>query len=950
MFLFQVKPSFFSRFPLFFLFPLLIALSLLPTATFAQARAFLGGNACFVETTGDNVTDHASADETALQDAVNAAGFGALLKVAGTCAGTHAQGGRILTVYVSQTLTIQGGYEADNWLVEPNPTTHPTTLNALQEGRVVFVNTGGYAVTLRGLILTGGESTNGGAIENRSTVTLIETNVSDNTVTGSGGAIFNQGGTVILTDSTLSGNSASVSGGGIYSASGAVTLNSSQLTNNSATSDGGGIYATGSSSITLLQSTLNNNTATAEGGGIYHEATGLVTLTQSALYNNTAGTQGGGIYLTAGLVNITNSTLSANQANGITQGGGAIAMTGGSAAIQYTTLAGNATPFISGQDGIWLNAGTMTVSSSILGFNGTENCFVAGGSLTSNGYNLSSDSSCSFNQMGDQINTNPNLGALVNNGGPTLSHLLLPFSPAIDAIPNNSNNCGTTVITDQRGLTRPVDGTCDKGAVELSTNYVPTAAPDSHPLNEDGSLTVPAPGVLANDTDGDWDSLTAVLNTDVSHGTLTFNANGSFNYVPAQNYCGTDAFTYHAEDGQNSSAITSVTLNINCLNDLPVAEDDVYETLEDTPLNVAAPGVLVNDQDPDNNPLTAIPNTQPTQGTLTLNANGSFTYTPDDDTCGADSFTYFANDGSANSNLSTVFLTIPCVNDPPVTVGETYETVEDTPLAISSPGILANDTDVEQDPLTAILSLPPAHGTLTLNPDGSFAFTPAEDFCGTDFFTYYANDGTDNSNQSAVNFTLTCVNDIPEADAGTDQTVEEGDGVVFSGTFIDPDNLGLEISWDFGDGSGATGTLTPVHVYPDEGTFTVTLIITDDQGTSGSDLLIVTILNVPPSFGGIVNQTVALGEIVDFTVDYHDPGVFDTHTATINWRDGTLEAGELDPGEQTISGNHLYALPGVYSVLITVQDNAGDETSATLIITVLAEPRRYSVYLPVIVR
>src|SRR5205807_685692 len=103
----------------------------------------------------------------------------------------------------------------------------------------------------------------------------------------------------------------------------------------------------------------------------------------------------------------------------------------------------------------------------------------------------------------------------------------------------------------------------------------------------------------------------------------------------------------------------------------------------------------------------------PSHGSLTLNANGSFVYTPAANYNGGDSFSYKANDGTADSNIATVTLTINAVNDAPVAVDDAYRTDEDTTLTIAAPGVLANDSDVEGDALTAILVSGPSHGSLT---------------------------------------------------------------------------------------------------------------------------------------------------------------------------------------------------------------------------------------------
>ena len=142
--------------------------------------------------------------------------------------------------------------------------------------------------------------------------------------------------------------------------------------------------------------------------------------------------------------------------------------------------------------------------------------------------------------------------------------------------------------------------------------------------------------------------------------------------------------------------MATVSLTVNPVNDVPAASDDTYTVAEDNVLTVAAPGVLANDTDVDGDSLTAVLVTAPTHGTLTFNANGSFTYTPHANYNGSDSFTYAASDGTASfSFIRTVTLTVTSVNDAPVAGNDSYTTAEDTPLTVAAPGVLGNDTDVE---------------------------------------------------------------------------------------------------------------------------------------------------------------------------------------------------------------------------------------------------------------
>jgi VCBS repeat-containing protein len=149
--------------------------------------------------------------------------------------------------------------------------------------------------------------------------------------------------------------------------------------------------------------------------------------------------------------------------------------------------------------------------------------------------------------------------------------------------------------------------------------------------------------------------------------------------------------------------------------------------------------------------LTSVLVSGPAHGTLTLNSDGSFTYTPAENFCGEDSFTYKAYDGELYSNVATVTIHGTCVNDAPVARDDSYTTDEDTPLLVPAPGVLGNDYDVDGDSAHRCLGLGPRpRHPHPQHPDGSFTYTPAENFCGEDSFTYKAYDGELYSNVATV--------------------------------------------------------------------------------------------------------------------------------------------------------------------------------------------------------
>ena len=127
---------------------------------------------------------------------------------------------------------------------------------------------------------------------------------------------------------------------------------------------------------------------------------------------------------------------------------------------------------------------------------------------------------------------------------------------------------------------------------------------------------------------------------------------------------------------------------------------------EDTPLTVATPGVLGNDVDIDGDSLTVTANTDPSQGTVAINADGSLTYTPKAGYNGPDSFNYTISDGKGGSDTATVTIDVTPVNDGPDAVDDAYSTDEDTPLTVASPGVLGNDVDSDGDSLTVTANNP----------------------------------------------------------------------------------------------------------------------------------------------------------------------------------------------------------------------------------------------------
>src|SRR5205814_1508585 len=183
---------------------------------------------------------------------------------------------------------------------------------------------------------------------------------------------------------------------------------------------------------------------------------------------------------------------------------------------------------------------------------------------------------------------------------------------------------------------------------------------------------------------------------------------------PSLNFNGTDAVTYQAKDAAGAlSKVATVTMTVTAVNDVPVAANDAYSVNEDTTLAIAAPGVLGNDTDPDaGDTRTAVLASGPANGTLTLNADGSFTYTPSLNFNGTDSFTYKAKDAAgAVSDAATVTITVNAVNDVPTITDIVNQTVDED---IATAALAFTIGDVET--AATVLTVTTASSNLTLVP------------------------------------------------------------------------------------------------------------------------------------------------------------------------------------------------------------------------------------------
>ena len=374
------------------------------------------------------------------------------------------------------------------------------------------------------------------------------------------------------------------------------------------------------------------------------------------------------------------------------------------------------------------------------------------------------------------------LNYTVSSNDPSIVAASLTSTSIILDFQDNAYGNATIIITVTDGdINCTIDDVFDVTIAGI--NDGPTTNPESISVISGNTVTTLNDGVttsvLDNDTDPEGDAITSDLVTTTLNGVLILNANGTFSYTHDGSATSTDTFYYRATDGFVPGNTVSVTIYIN---NPPVAVTETIAVMEGGTATTTTNGstsVLSNDTDADtSDPLTAVLVTNPTEGTLTLNPNGTFSYVHGGGNLSSDSFTYSVNDGKITGAPVTVSITVTGTNDPPIANDDNIIVPLNgtiTTLDNDQTSLTANDIDPDGDVLTASLVSTPTFGTITLNPGGTFSYTQNGTLNSGDSFIYSVSDGTLTSS-ATVNILLSC-------SPCTESIIEGGvNGVSFSYT------------------------------------------------------------------------------------------------------------------------------------------------------------------------
>lgn len=424
----------------------------------------------------------------------------------------------------------------------------------------------------------------------------------------------------------------------------------------------------------------------------------------------------------------------------------------------------------------------------------------------------------------------------------------------------------TYALEDDFGVGNTATITIDVLPALTKVNIPPIVEDEEYHYALATPLYIPAPGVLANDSDGDGDTLVLSVKTQPGNGSVVLQDDGSFLFTPLGSYGGDWWFEYRACDevlcadglvwlrqtaaGESPSGPSEPPAGPGPQNLPPVAEPDALAAVAGELAILDAPGVLANDTDPEGQPLTLVGVTVPDHGVLYhWAADGEVQYVPNDGFTGTDQIEYTVSDGVHTSTSTVTFTVTAPANHAPEAWEDEVTMAAGTTLNVGAPGVLGNDSDQDGDTLTVGPYTVAQHGTIDVAQDGGFTYTPDAGFVGTEHISYSVSDGVEWSS------TILSIH-VLAADAPLAPSALGDHYTAMSGALLDVPAPGV-----LGNDLAPSGPVTVVgHEPAQHGTIEIdpdgSLRYTSDPGYTGVDTVRYTISDGESSADALLSITV----------------------------------------------------------------------------------------------
>jgi hypothetical protein len=485
------------------------------------------------------------------------------------------------------------------------------------------------------------------------------------------------------------------------------------------------------------------------------------------------------------------------------------------------------------------------------------------------------------------------------------------------------------------------DGTVDSATATVSitlkpvndpptASYVGATVQNNPPVAKDDSVTTEEDtpvSITLDGSDPDEDELSYTVVESPSHGSLSGTA-PNVTYTPKPNFNGSDSFTFKVSDETTQSDAAIVSITVMSANDTPNAKDDSARTLEDTPIK--AIDVLGNDTDADDDQLTTSAVTQGRNGSVTINADNTLSYSPKANFYGTDSFTYTISDGKGGTDKATVNVKVKAVNDAPTANDERVTTQEDKSVSIT---LVGNDPD--GDSLSYRVVKGPSHGSLK-GTAPKLRYSPKVNFNGSDSFTFKTNDKKTDSAAATVSITVKPVNDAPMAYDDSVTTQEDRSvSITLAGGDADGDLLTYRVVTKPSNGS-LRGTAPRLRYLPKanfNGSDSFTFKVSDKTADSSAATVSITVKAVndaPTANDGRV--TTQEDRSVSIRLSGNDP---DGDSLSYSVVKGPSQ-GRLSGTAPRLKYSPTANFNGSDSFTFKVSDKTADSAAATVSITVKA--------------